>query len=136
MDKETIIALAKAGFSAEEIKVVIGPDAFATDASVLKNSDPSETSIVKPSAQKTDADQPAPVPIPEQAAAEAPAAAPAQAPEGTAPKWFSDFAAGINNDIADLQRALQVQNVRRAEGVPGAKTQEQLMAEAFRAIVD
>lgn len=127
---DNILALVKAGFSAEEIRI-IAPEAFATASIDSPHDDPPAPADPAPAAPAD------PVPDPAPAAPEAPAA-PAPAPEAAqAPAWFTDFVRQNNEDIAQLQRALQITNVRRADHQqPAAKTQEQLMAEAFRGIID
>lgn len=121
---ENILALVKAGFSAEEIKI-IAPEAFLSSASdppsVLSNGQPAAEPAVPAEPM-----EPAPAePAPEQ---------PAQEP---APAWFADYERQHNEQIAQLQRALQVQNVRRAdEPAANPKTQEDLMREAFLAITN
>lgn len=123
---ENIVALAKAGFTAEEIKI-IAPEAFATASIDSPHDDPPAPADPVPVAPA------APVPDPAPAAPEAPAPAPEAA---QAPAWFTDFVRQNNEDIAQLQRALQITNVRRADQQPAAKSPEQLMAEAYHAIVD
>lgn len=126
---DNILALVKAGFSAEEIKI-IAPEAFAAASIDSPHDDPPAPADPVPAAPAD------PVPDPAPAASVAPAA-PAPAPEAAqAPAWFTDFVRQNNEDIAQLQRALQITNVRRADQQPAAKTQEQLMAEAFRGIID
>lgn len=112
MTAQEVLKLIDAGFSADEIRGMTAP-----------------------------VPDPAPAPDPEPAPAPDPDPAPAPEPDSAtaqpaAPSWFEDFVRKNNEEMAKLQRALQVQNVRRAEPPPSGKTPEQLMAEAYHAIVD
>lgn len=120
---ENILSLVKAGFSAEEIRI-IAPEAFVSSAS----EPPSVSSNGQPAAEPA---------VPAEAV-ELPETAPAEpAAAESAPAWFADYERQHNEQIAQLQRALQVQNVRRAdEPAANQKTQEDLMREAFLAITN
>lgn len=130
---ENILALVRAGFSADEIRI-IAPEAFAmpsAEPSVISNGAPEQT--IAPAAPAEPAAAPA---APAQSAA-APAQ-PAVPPEPeAAPSWFAEYERQHNAQIAQLQRALQVQNVQTADQ-PNAniKSQEDLMKEAFLSIVN
>ena len=121
MTVEQVLALVQAGFSADEIRSMNGADAAPAPA-------PAPDPVPEPDEPAADPD-PAPSPEATKAAPENPAAAPA---------WFTEYVHKNNEDMAALQRALQIRNVRRAgtdDPVP-EKTPEQLMAEAYRAIVE
>ena len=80
------------------------------------------------------AQDPEPAPDPTPAAPDPePAAEPNPA---AAPAWFTEFVQKNNEEMAAMQRALQITNVRRAAPAEPQKTPEQLMAEAYRAIVE
>ena len=120
MTVQEILRLIDAGFTADEVRAM-------------------GAAPVEPAPEPAAAPTAAPEPVPAAPAPE-PAAAPAQTQEpeqqAAAPSWFDDFVKRNNEEMAQLQRALQVQNVRRAEPPPSGKTPEQLMAEAYHAIVD
>lgn len=116
MTAQEILKLIDAGFTADEIRQLNG---------VAAASAPDPAPAPDP--------EPAPAPDPDPDPAPDPAPAPAQP---AAPSWFEEFVQKNNEEMARLQRALQVQNVRRAATPPAGKTPEQLMAEAYHAIVD
>ena len=115
MTVQEIMKLIDAGFTADEIRQLNGAAAA-----------PAPEPVPAPDSEPAPASNTEPAPAPD------PAPAPAQP---AAPSWFEDFVKKNNEEMAQLQRALQVQNVRRAEP-PAGKTPEQLMAEAYHAIVD
>ena len=106
------LELVRAGFTAEEIRNTFSAGAPATP-------DPA------PEAEPAPAPAPDPVPAP----------APDPAPESAAPGWFTEFVQKNNEEMAAMQRAFQLTNVRRAEVDHGPmKTADQLAAEAFNAV--
>ena len=110
MTTQDVLALVKAGFTAEEIRSLSGADAAPAA--------PAE-------------------PDPQPAAPAEPDPAPAAEPNpAAAPAWFTEFVQKNNEEMAAMQRALQITNVRRASPAEPQKTTEQLMAEAYRAIVE
>lgn len=113
MTVKQILALSAAGFTEEQITLL------------------TET--------LTDDAQPEMPAQPEQPEAPAqPEPAQPEQPDDT-PAWFGKFLQRYNEDYEQLSKGLQAKNVRHAgAGDPGAapKTPEQLMAEAYRAIVE
>lgn len=119
MKMEDVLKLLDAGFTTDEIRSLMAP--------------------ADPAPAPDPAPDPAPAPDPEPGPSPDPAPDPAPAPDpepDRTPAWFAEFVKKNNEDIAQLQRALQVQNVRRAAPPEPQKTPEQLMAEAYRAIVE
>ena len=122
MKTEEVLILVKAGFTADEIRVLSGMDA--------------ESAPELPAAPEEPMTQPAPEhvaqPAPEHVAQPAPE--PAHADPSAAPAWFTEFVQKNNEEMAAMQRAFQLTNVRRADAEHTVKTPEQLAAEAFDAI--
>ena len=122
MNAQEVLALVQAGFTADEIRQMNGAAAAPAPA---------------PAAPE---DPTPPVPDPEPAPDPTPAApdpAPAAEPNpAAAPAWFTEFVQKNNEEMAAMQRALQITNVRRAAPAEPQKTPEQLMADAYRAIVE
>ena len=120
---EQILSLVKAGFTAEEIRRWTGEPAPAPAVPAAAPEEPARP-------------DPEPAAAPEEPAE--PAAEPATPKEepNRTPEWFAAFVKKNNEDLAALQRALQVQNVRRAEPGPDVKTPEEIMADAYRAIIE
>ena len=126
---EQILSLVKAGFTAEEIRRWTG--------------EPAPEPVRLPASEEPAPSDPEPAAAPEEPAPEEPAApdepaapaAPKEEPNRT-PEWFAAFVKKNNEDLAALQRALQVQNVRRAEPGADVKTPEEIMADAYRAIIE
>lgn len=128
MTVQEILKLVDAGFTADEIRNIDGsaqPD-LQPDPQPAPVPDPQPAPAPDPQPDP----QPAPVPDPQ------PAPAPDPQPVPAAPQWFQDFLVRHNEDMAAMQRALQITNVRRAEPLEPQKTPEQLMAEAYRSIVE
>lgn len=119
MTTQEVLELVRAGFSADEIR------------NMGAASMPAEAPADEP--QPAAEPEPAPVPEPEPAAEAAPAAQPNEA---ITPAWFAEFVKRNNEEMAQLQRALQVQHVQAAAPPADYKSPEQLMAEAYHAIVD
>ena len=115
MTVQEIMRLLDAGFTADEIRNLNGSD--------------------QPDPQPAPEPDPQPAPAPDPQPAPAPDPQPAPAPDPSAPQWFQDFLVRHNEDMAAMQRALQITNVRRAEPPEPQKTPEQLMAEAYQAII-
>ncbi len=110
MDITKIIALSKAGFSAEDIEKMVK----ALDPAIPPD-DPEEEN------EEPDAEQP------EEHQDQH------DDPNGP-PAWFGKFLERYNEDISQLSKGLKATNVRRAgsdDGGSAVKTPEQMMAEAF-----
>lgn len=122
MNTQDVLALVKAGFTAEEIRQLSGADAAPAPVPAV----PEEPN---PPAQDS---EPAPDPTP----AEPDPQPEAEPNPAAAPAWFTEFVQKNNEEMAAMQRALQITNVRRAAPADPQKTPEQLMAEAYRAIVE
>ena len=120
MTTQDVLALVKAGFTAEEIRSLSGADA-------------APAAPADPDPQPAAPAEPDPQPEPEEPQPAAPAPEPNPA---AAPAWFTEFVQKNNEEMAAMQRALQITNVRRAAPAEPQKTPEQLMAEAYRAIVE
>ena len=114
MKTEEVLILVKAGFTADEIRVLSGMDA--------------ESAPELPAAPEEPMTQPAPEHVAQ------PAPEPAHADPSAAPAWFTEFVQKNNEEMAAMQRAFQLTNVRRADAEHTVKTPEQLAAEAFDAI--
>ena len=121
MTTQEVLSLVKAGFTADEIRQLSGADAAPVPA--------------EPDPQPADPAEPDPQPEPEEPQPADPAPAPEPNP-AAAPAWFTEFVQKNNEEMAAMQRALQITNVRRAAPSEPQKTPEQLMAEAYRAIVE
>ena len=122
MTTQDVLALVKAGFTAEEIRILSGADA-------------APAAPAEPDPQPAAPAEPDPQPEPEEPQPAAPVPAPEPNP-AAAPAWFTEFVQKNNEEMAAMQRALQITNVRRAAPADPQKTPEQLMAEAYRAIVE
>ena len=120
---ENILALVRAGFTADEIRI-IAPEAFASSQSAdfLDTTNGAPELSVAPDAPAEPEELPAVQTAP---------------PEAGPPAWFTEYERQHNAQMAQLQRALQVQNVQTADQ-PNAniKSQEDLMKEAFLSIVN
>lgn len=116
MTVQEIMKLLDAGFTAEEIRNLNG--SAQPDPAPDPQPDPQPDSAPDPQLDS----QPEPAPDPE--------------PAPAAPAWFEEFVKRNNEEMAAMQRALQITNVRRAAPAEPQKTPEQLMAEAYRAIVE
>lgn len=121
MTTQEVLALVQAGFTADEIRQM---NAAAAAPAAPAEPDSQPAAPAEPAPQPEPAD---PQPEPAPAAEPNPAAAPA---------WFTEFVQKNNEEMAAMQRALQITNVRRASPAEPQKTPEQLMAEAYRAIVE
>lgn len=119
------LELVRAGFTAEEIR-----NTFSAGAAPA--ADPEQAKPAGNPVFIVDRDtEPAPAPDPKPE----PAPAPDPVPESAAPGWFTDFVKKNNEEMAAMQRAFQLTNVRRAEVDHGPmKTADQLAAEAFNAV--
>lgn len=124
MTLQEILKLVDAGFTADEIRNING--------SAQPDLQPDPQPAPAPDPQP----DPQPAPVPDPQPDPQPAPAPDPQPVPAAPQWFQDFLVRHNEDMAAMQRALQVTNVRRAEPPEPQKTPEQLMAEAYRSIVE
>ena len=115
MTIEQILALANAGFTAEQITTL---QAALTDE--------------KPEAESQHEEQEAQHEEQEEQHQEQEA----QHTEPEAPAWFGKFLQRYNEDIEQLSKGVKAKNVRRAGSDPGAeiKSPEQLMAEAYNNI--
>lgn len=143
MNQGDILILVKAGFTAEDIKV-IAPEYFqhsASDSSIAlpngaasaSSAAPAAGAAAEPVTGEPAPAEPAPAPAVEPAPTE-----PAPAPVSAPPAWFGEFVARYNADQARMERAIHAENIIRtdAHASPDYKTPEQLMAEAYHAIVD
>lgn len=121
MTTQDVLSLVKAGFTADEIRQLSGAGAAPAAP------EPAAPAPAEPEEPTPPVQDPEPTPDPEPAAPE---------PSPAAPAWFEEFVKRNNEEMAAMQRALQITNVRRAAPAEPQKTPEQLMAEAYRAIVE
>ena len=121
MTTQEVLTLVKAGFTADEIRHLSGAGAAPAAP------EPAAPAPAAPEEPDPPAQDSEPSPDPEPAAPD---------PAPAAPAWFEEFVRRNNEEMAAMQRALQITNVRRAAPAEPQKTPEQLMAEAYRAIVE